>query len=245
MWKKMRQTRDFQKIMGDKVFFSKLLKKYSELGENIFCSNFLQVLQKTSIKYVFQVQKARQKSSVMDTKEFDVREYASKLSLEPPDPIICFSGIRSETLKLPNFVGYKKILLMDCKDFVVECDQKLLTLSIVDSKNFVVRLPKGCVGNVDVFRSHFGKIIVGSKVPFFQTELSSSIEYRVFPDATTHIVTNSREIYQAQEEWKYEFPLNEWSERTFLMLEKSPYTIWMMKTEQPYELNQISQNIFN
>lgn len=182
---------------------------------------------------------------VMDIKNFDVHEFASKVSIEPPDPIICFSGMRSETFKLPNFVGYKKVLLMDCKDFVLECDQKLLTLSIVDSKNFVVKLPKGCIGNVDIFRSHFGKVIVGSKVPFFQTELSSSIEYYVSPDATTHIITSSKEISQAQKEWIYKFPLNEWSERTFLMLEESRYTVWVMKTEQPYELNQISQSVFN
>ncbi|ALX27549.1 hypothetical protein GMAR_ORF175 [Golden Marseillevirus] len=179
----------------------------------------------------------------MEYEAFDLEKAVSKIVIEPPDPILCLKNLSDQKIKLPEFQCFKKVLFLDCKNFVVECDQKLLTLGLVDCRNFVVKLHKGCVGNVDVFRSHFGKVVAESKVPFFQTELSSSIEYHTAPEMTTHIVTNSRHISQEQAEWSYLFPLNEWSERTFLMLEESNYSVWVMSSEQRYDLNEISQNV--
>nr|WNL49816.1 hypothetical protein MarFTMF_300 [Marseillevirus sp.] len=183
------------------------------------------------------------KEQVMKKEDIDVHDIISKISIEPPEPIIYFSGINNQNFYLPKFEGFKKVLISDSENFVVHCKQKLLTLSIVGCRNFSVKL-SGVVGNVDVFRSHFGKIISETRVPFFQTELSSSIEYQTRAKETTHIVTTCREISQSHSGWSCNFGLNEWSERTFVMVEESPYTIWMMKTEQPYLLNQISQNLF-
>ncbi|ADB04041.1 hypothetical protein MAR_ORF267 [Marseillevirus marseillevirus] len=180
---------------------------------------------------------------VMKREDIDVQNVISKISIEPPEPIIFFSGIKNQIFSLPKFEGLKKILVSDSENFVLQCDQKLLTVSIIGCRNFSVKL-SGVVGNVDVFRSHFGKIISETKVPFFQTELSSSIEYRTKAKETTHVVTTCREISQSDSGWSCDFGLNEWSERTFVMLDESPYTVWMMKTEQPYLLNQISQNLF-
>lgn len=180
----------------------------------------------------------------LEKRDSDIKNIIQNTCLVPPDPVLYFSGISDEKIILPLFEKYKKVVFASCKNFSLECPQKLVTLSFVDCHDFSVNVEKGIIGNLDVFRCHRGKIEIKTKIPFFQEEQSSDIEIWSEANCTTHVITTCTNISQVQKDWKFQFPVNEYSERSFLLLEKSPYTIWYMKTECPYILNEIAQSVF-